>query len=160
MDHSMLAFAISAAVVLSTQTSYDPQQEGGQRKVVPVQRTAPPSAQLSTPAVKAKSAPPQELSPVQQTLQRDPLLAAMVRGRMPIGTNLLMVAAGFDDVPQFVAAVNASKNLGIPFHLLKRRMVNDGMSLRLAIQDMLPRGDYRSATLRAENEASAILDRP
>jgi hypothetical protein len=110
--------------------------------------------------VKRKAAPRQPLSPVQEALQRDPLLAAMVSGRMPLGTNLMTVSAGFRDVTQFVAAVNASKNLGIPFPHLKRRMVNDGMSLGLAIQDMLPRGDYRSATRQAEKEASAILARP
>jgi hypothetical protein len=84
----------------------------------------------------------------------------MVAGRMPLGTNVIAVARGFRDITQFVAAVNASKNLGIPFHHLKRRIVNDGMSLGLAIQDMLPRGDYRSATRQAEKEAAVILERP
>jgi hypothetical protein len=160
MDHSMLAFAISAAVVLTTETSYDTQKADVARKVVPVHGAAPAPAPMTAPAVKRTGVPQRQPSPVQEALQRDPLLAAMVTGRMPLGTNLMMVSAGFRDVTQFVATVNASKNLGIPFHHLKRRIVNDGMSLGLAIQDMIPRGDYRAATRQADIEASAILARP
>jgi hypothetical protein len=36
MDHPMLAFAISAAVVLTTETSYGPQKGDAARKAVPV----------------------------------------------------------------------------------------------------------------------------
>jgi hypothetical protein len=157
MERSMLAFAISAAVVLTTETSYATQSAGG-GKTVPTPRDRPASAASTRTTGKNTKTP--EPSAVQQALRSDPLLAAMVSGRLPVGTNLMVVAAGFRDITQFVGAVNASKNLGIPFHHLKRRMVNDGMSLGLAIQDMLPRSDYRSATRQAEKEASAIVGRP
>jgi hypothetical protein len=162
MHRSMLAFAISTAVVLTTETSYARNQADRGRKAVPADRGGSTSVMRATPATRKpapatrRPAPPP--SAVQQALRRDPLLAAMVSGRLPAGTNLMMLAAGFGDVRQFVGAVNAAKNLGIPFHHLKRRMVYDGMSLGLAIQDMLPRSDYRSAARLAENEAAAIIN--
>jgi hypothetical protein len=100
---------------------------------------------------------PSGLSPVQQQLRRDKTLAAMISGRLPGRTDLMVVSAGFRSMGQFIAAVNASKNLGIPFYQFKRRMVNDGMSLGLAIQDMRPQSDYRCAARLAEDETAAIV---
>jgi hypothetical protein len=165
MDRSMLAFAISAVVVLTTETSYATQKSDGGSKAprAPQGLSAARSAvttPASTPAANKKAEAATEPSPVQQVLRRDRLLAAMVSGRLPVGTNLMTVSAGFRDVGQFVGAVNASKNLGIPFHQLKRRMVYDGMSLGLAIQDMRPKSNYRSAARQAEVEASVIVGRP
>ena len=158
MQRSMPVFAVSAMVVMATGTSQGMHQgrlTGG-----------PPSsaARASAPHASARTIPvvpssPEETNgePVQERLRRDPIRAAMFSGRMPAGTNLMVVAAGFQDVGQFAAAVSASKNLGIPFHQLKRRMVQDGMPLRLAIQDIRPHSNYRAATRVAEEEAAAIL---
>jgi hypothetical protein len=161
MERSIMAFAISAVVVLTTETSYATQKGDGGSKVLPAQRSLSASlSRVTPPATSKKGEPAPEPSPVQQILRRDPLLAAMVSGRLPVGTNLMTVSAGFRDVGQFVGAVNASRNLGIPFHQLKRRMVYDGMSLGLAIQDMRPKSNYRSAARQAEVEASVIVGRP
>ena len=46
----------------------------------------------------------------------------------------MTAAAGFRNLGQFVAAVNVSNNLGIPFLQLKSLMVDRGMSLGQAIQ--------------------------
>jgi hypothetical protein len=69
------------------------------------------------------------LTPVQQKLHRNTRLASKLRSRLPPGTNLDTAAAGFRNLGQFVAAVNVSHNLGIPFSELKTRMVEQGMSL-------------------------------
>jgi hypothetical protein len=175
MERSMLAFAIAAVVVLTTETSYATLNGTGGAKVLrapqgastsrsgvtaPASSLARPARAPGTPAAITKIEPASEPSPVQQVLRRDPLMAAMVSGRLPMGTNLMTVSAGFRDVGEFVGAVNASKNLGIPFHQLKRRMVNDGMTLCLAIQDLRPNSNYRSASRQAEYEASIIVGRP
>ena len=140
MPHSMLAFAISAAVMLTTDTS-----EAGQSK------SARPAAPVRVTAAKTS------WSPIQQKLRRDTALASRIVRRLPAGTNLMTASAGFRSLGQFVAAVNASNNLGIPFQQFKRRMVNDGMTLGLAIQDMRPKSDYRSAAQRAEDEAATLV---
>jgi hypothetical protein len=98
------------------------------------------------------------LTPVQQKLQRNTNLASKLQSRLPAGTDLNTAAAGFRNLGQFVAAVNVSNNLGIPFTELKTRMVDQGMSLGQAIQDARPSttGTTVVAT-RAESEADVMI---
>ncbi len=98
------------------------------------------------------------LSPVQQKLQKNTNLARKLEGRLPVGTDLLVAAEGFRNLGQFVAAVNVSNNLGIPFAELKGRMVDDGMSLGQAIQ--AERHDVDNVTTivqRAERDAQIVI---
>ena len=83
-------------------------------------------------------APTTTLSPVQLKLQKNTNLASKLQSRLPAGTNLTLAAADFRNLGQFVAAVNVSNNLGIPFMDLKTRMVDRDMSLGQAIQDARP----------------------
>ena len=96
-------------------------------------------------------------SPVQQKLQKNTQLAAKLDGRLPAGTDVIAAASGFRNLGQFVAAVNVSNNLGIPFAQLKSRMVDDGMSLGRAIQDLRPSVDSTAAVRRAESDATTII---
>src|SRR4030095_896748 len=79
---------------------------------------------------------------VQKELQRNLVLADSLRGRLPIGTDLYAAAGGFRRLELFVATVHASTNIELPFSELKRRIVNDGMTLGQAIQDMRPTSRY------------------
>ena len=98
------------------------------------------------------------LSPAQQKLQRNTNLASKLQSRLPAGTDLMAASAGFRNLGQFVAAVNVSNNLGIPFSELKTRMVTDGMSLGQAIQDARPSTtDTTTIVRRAETDADAII---
>jgi hypothetical protein len=98
------------------------------------------------------------LTPTQQKLQRNTNLASKLQSRLPAGTDLMAASAGFRNLGQFVAAVNVSNNLGIPFSELKTRMVTSGMSLGQAIQDARPRtGDTTTIVRRAENDADAMI---
>ena len=98
------------------------------------------------------------LTPTQQKLQRNTNLATKLQSRLPIGTDLMAASAGFRNLGQFVAAVNVSNNLGIPFSELKTRMVTNGMSLGQAIQDVRPRtGDTTTIVRRAETDADAMI---
>lgn len=101
------------------------------------------------------------LTPVQLKLQQNTNLASKVQTRLPSGTNLITAAEGFRNLGQFVAAVNVSNNLGIPFSQLKTRMVDDGMSLGQAIQSV--RADVNTTTVttevrRAERDAIIIIE--
>jgi hypothetical protein len=134
MRRLLLAVAVLAGVILS---------------VVPV------SAQRATRT--AQSRPRVTQSVVQQELQRNSILREAIRVRLPEGANLNAAAGGFRRLELFVATVNASNNVGISFFELKRRIVNDGMTLGQAIQDMRPTSKYWSEARRAEEDAAATI---
>jgi hypothetical protein len=96
-------------------------------------------------------------SAVQKDLQRNTIVRDAVRARLPQGTDLNAAAGGFRRLELFVATVNASGNLGISFFELKRRIVNDGMTLGQAIQDIRPASKYWSEARRAEDDAAATI---
>jgi hypothetical protein len=96
-------------------------------------------------------------SAVQQKLQQNTKLAAKLEGRLPAGTDVIAAASDFRNLGQFVAAVNVSNNLDIPFATLKSRMVDDGMSLGQAIKDLRPSIDSTMAVTRAEQDATVII---
>ena len=98
------------------------------------------------------------LTKVQQKLQSNTNLASKLQSRLPAGTNLTLASSGFRNLGQFVAAVNVSNNLGIPFWQLKSRMVDQGMSLGQAIQDTRPRTtDTIVVARRAETDADVLI---
>jgi hypothetical protein len=88
-----------------------------------------------------------QLTPVQAKLMRNTNLANKLQSRLPAGTNLQTAASGFRNLGQFVAAVNVSNNLGIPFDRLKADMVTKNMSLGQSIQDVK---HSRSGNVRAD----------
>lgn len=94
----------------------------------------------------------------QHELARIPVLITKLRPMLPPGTNLESAALGFRNLGQFVAAVNVSHNLGIPFDHLKARMVGPNpMSLGQAIQDLRPASDWRREMRRAEEAAEVLI---
>lgn len=124
--------------------------------------TKPAKTAKTTKAAKATTTttvvPMTRLSKVQQKLQRNTNLASKLQSRLPAGTNLTVASSGFRNLGQFVAAVNVSNNLGIPFWQLKRRMVDRGMSLGQAIQDTRPRTtDTVVVVHRAESDADVMI---
>lgn len=122
----------------------------------PVKTTKTPKAAKTTPSTTAGSTT--TLSPVQLKLQKNTNLASKLQSRLPAGTNLTLAASGFRNLGQFVAAVNVSHNLRIPFADLKTRMVDQGMSLGQAIQDARPRAtDTTVVARRAETDADALI---
>jgi hypothetical protein len=97
---------------------------------------------------------------VQQKLQRNTNLASKLQSRLPVGTDLNTAASGFRNLGQFVAALNVSNNLGIPFTELKTRMVDQKMSLGQAIQDARPSTTETTTTTavhRAETDADDMI---
>lgn len=115
------------------------------------------AAKAGAPKSPAATGTTLTLTPVQQKLQQNTNLADKLRTRLPAGTDLMTAAEGFRNLGQFVAAVNVSNNLDIPFTQLKTRMVDDGMSLGQAIQSV--RADVNATTevRRAETDANRII---
>lgn len=163
MQRAMLTFTAAAAIACAPHTSFAVQTSTAHPARPPLVHERPatrtPPAQRKGPVRKApaRQATRPRLSPVQLTLQRDATLAEAVLSRLPSDANLMEVSAGYDDLGEFVAAVTVSRALGIPMRELRRRMVGDGMPLLLAIQDLRPKSNYRSAARRAEEEAATML---
>ena len=103
------------------------------------------------------STTPVALTPVQQKLQKNTKLASKLQGRLPIGTDLMVASAGFKNLGQFVAAVNVSNNLQIPFVDLKTKMVTDGLSLGGSIQALRPASSAAVEASRAEYDARGMI---
>lgn len=141
MQRSILAFAMTAAILAMGATV-----STGQHAVSP-----------ATTAASRRAAPKPVLTPIQKELQRNLVLADGLRGRLPRGTDLNAAAGGFRRLELFVATVHASNNLDMPFSELKRRIVNDGMTLGQAIQDIRPKSRYWDEARRAEDDAAAAI---
>lgn len=80
----------------------------------------------------------------------DSRLATRLTSMLPDGTTLTDAATGFKNQGQFIAALQVSKSLGIPFADLKDRMTV-GQSLGQAIQSLKP------AMTESDAEASATI---
>ena len=98
------------------------------------------------------------LSPVQQKVQSHTQLANKLQSRLGPHVNVVNAASGFRNLGQFVAAVNVSHNLGIPFTQLKRDMVQEHMSLGQSIQDLRPRANSEREVQRAQTQTRQMMD--
>ena len=116
-----------------------------------------PKATATTTASTGSSSSGTPLTPVQQKLQKNTNLAGKLQSRLPAGTDLNAAAAGFKNLGQFVAAVNVSHNLGIPFDRLKTSMVTDGRSLGQSIQTLKQSANAEVEAPRAEREATVLI---
>jgi hypothetical protein len=105
----------------------------------------------------ASTTPVENLGPVQQKLAKNKNLATKLQSRLPAGTNLMEAADGFRNLGQFVAAVNVSTNLSIPFDKLKADMVTKKMSLGQSIQELRPATSAAVEAQRAEYDADMLI---
>jgi len=94
----------------------------------------------------AVTAPP---APSQLARRLDPLLNERV--------NLDTVATGFESAEDFAATVHASKNIRVPFTLLKHEVVDEGKTLADAIQTVKPTANTSLEADLARSEARADL---
>jgi hypothetical protein len=96
-----------------------------------------------------------------ELLKDNTRLAANLQALLPKGTDLQTAANGFKNLGQFVAAVHASNNLGIPFDSLRAKLTSTHpASLGQAIQDLRPSSDSKAETKRAEAQAQKDLEEP
>jgi hypothetical protein len=106
-------------------------------------------------------------NPVAQKLSTKTNLMNKVTGVLPAGTDLNAATAGFKNFGQFVAAVNVSNNLGIPFADLKANMTGirlDGtptgeptLSLGRSIQDLKPAANAGAEATKATKQADSDI---
>jgi len=124
----------------------------------PTTKATTTSTTTKTSTTKATTTSGTTLSPVQLKVQSHTQLASKLQSRLPAGTNVVNAASGFRNLGQFVAAVNVSHNLGIPFTKLKTDMVTNHMSLGQSIQALRPTANASRETERAETQARQMID--
>lgn len=98
------------------------------------------------------------LNPIAAKIASHPQLNQKVTTLLPAGMTLNQASAGFKNQGQFLAALNVSRNLNIPFVQLKADMVTNHLSLGQAIQDLRPTANATVAAHQAEHEAEIELE--
>lgn len=77
---------------------------------------------------------------------------------LPRGTNLQTAASGFKNLGQFVAAVHVADNIGVPFDMLKSKMVGPHReSMGKAIQQLRSDVNAKEEAKRGDREAKADI---
>jgi hypothetical protein len=141
---------VTATPVKSTKPATDTKKAVATKSA----KAEPRSTTSTTPAAPTTTV---TLTPVQQKLVKNTNLASKLQTRLPPGTNLLTAADGFRNLGQFVAAVNVSNNLGIPFADLKTRLVTENFSLGQSIQSLKPVSSPTVEAQRAEYDARGMI---
>ena len=134
----------------------------------PAPRPMPPQAQPrpdvgrpTQPGSPAPQAAPQgqgknDQQSVSARLEQNTKLAARLQQDLPAGMDVQQAGAGFKNLGLFVATVQASKNLDIPFDTLKTH-VNGGASLGDAIHELKPDVDAKAEEKKAKQQANRIM---
>lgn len=129
-------------------------------EVVPQVAMAPAAPEVTEPVVSKAALPLPKPRKTVEPLVMSPGLAALVRPLLQRGTDLEMASEGFTSSETFVATAHAAKNLGIPFVVLKDRVVAQRLSLAAAIEELKPDADGKAEATRATNSAREDLARP
>ena len=114
---------------------------------------ASPEAQPSTPKKLAAASASEPALPVVPATSMD--LQKRLKPVLNEGMNLTIAAKGFRDGEQFAAVAHASRNLGVPFMLLKHRVLEERKSLAAAIRELRPDVDAVKEANRARIMARA-----
>jgi hypothetical protein len=124
--------------------------------------SAPPVAATSPVA---EPATPRRATAPRTALRRDvekttravpatqPDLQARLKPVLNRGTRMEMAAAGFRDAEQFATVAHAARNTGVPFAVLKHRVLEERQTLARAIRSSKPDLDAQREVVRARRAA-------
>jgi hypothetical protein len=73
------------------------------------------------------------------------------------GAQIELAAENFQDAEEFVTVAHAARNTGVPFMLLKDRVLNQGQTLADAIHQSKPELDAGAEVSRARDAARSDL---
>ena len=82
-----------------------------------------------------------------------PELQARLKPVLNRGTRMELAAEGFRDAEQFAAVAHAARNTGVPFAVLKHRVLEKDQTLARAIRESKPDLDADREATRARNAA-------
>jgi hypothetical protein len=111
----------------------------------PRRTQAPPAYTPRTPSARI----PIALSAPELNKRLKPLLQP--------GADMSIVSKGFRNAEDFAATVHASRNVDVPFMVLKHHVVEQGKSLTRAIRELKPAVNAAAEAKRAVKEARADL---
>jgi hypothetical protein len=133
-----------------------------------IEPTAPPAAAVAPPA----EAPKPRRGPAPRTAARteaesmtiapdvvptlpatQPELHERLKPVLNRGTRMELAAAGFRDAQQFATVAHAARNTGVPFAVLKHRVLEEDQPLARAIRASKPEIDAEREVTRAGNAA-------
>jgi hypothetical protein len=86
-----------------------------------------------------------------------PALHRQLKQLMFDGTDMNKASNGFRDAEQFATVAYASHNTGVPFVVLKHRVLNEGKTLTSAIRESLPTTNAALEVERARVQARSTL---
>ena len=87
----------------------------------------------------------------------EPRLHARLKPVLNRGARMEVAAEGFRSAEQFATVAHAARNTGVPFMVLKDRVVNDGRTLADAIHESKPEIDAKAEAARAVEAAKSDL---
>jgi hypothetical protein len=109
--------------------------------------------------VKAAEQRERKMDRFEDRMQRNPALRAKLERMLPAGTNLSDAATGFRNQGQFIAALHASKNLGIPFDELKAKMTGPkSIPLGQSVRELRPNLSENEASREAERAQNQAIE--
>jgi hypothetical protein len=122
----------------------------------PVNAPAPVRARRERPAPAARTVPPGAVETVAVDVW-EPELRDRAQAVLNRGTRLEIAAQDFADAEEFMTVAHAARNTGVPFMVLKHRVVNEQQTLADAIRDSKPDLNAQAEVSRARAAARADL---
>lgn len=150
---AVIVGAVAAGAAIANNNRVEATNVAPQVSVAPAEVSEPTVTKTALPLPKPRKA-------VAGPIAMSTGLATLVRPLLKRGTDLTMASEGFTTSESFVATAHAAKNLGIPFVVLKDRVVGQRLSLAAAIKEIKPDVDARAEATRAINAARAEISRP
>ena len=131
--------------------------------------TTTPVVQVDQPAAEEAPKPAMRVTRTVARPATNPFEPVMIASAEPVqklaktvlneGTNVEMAADGFNDATLFVSTAYAARNTGIPFMILKHRMLKEGHTLSEAIRLSKPELDAVVEMDRARAKARAAVQK-
>ena len=121
-------------------------------------------AEPAAPAVAKAPAVPRHTTAVHKVAAL-PASSPAVHDRLkPVlnrGTKVAIAAEGFRSAEQFATVAHAARNTGVPFMVLKHRVLDEGKTLAAAIRESNPKAntaaEVRRARAAARQDVSALV---
>ncbi len=161
---SMLVLAVGVAFALGVWTGpylTDSVREARTESTAPIVQVDQPSATEEAPQPKprlTRGVVRPVANPFEPIMTASaPRVQEHAKPMLNEGTNVEMAAEGFNDATLFVSTVYAARNTGIPFMVLKHRMLKEGHTLSEAIRLSKPELDAVSEMERARTKARAVV---
>jgi hypothetical protein len=161
--HTLVALIVGVLAVTALGVWWGPSLMDRDKEVTAPPAAVSPSAETAKPrrapapraTVAKKDTEKTTIAPdVVPTLPAmQPELHARLKPILSRGTRMELAAEGFRDAEQFATVAHAARNTGVPFAVLKHRVLEEKQTLARAIGESKPDLDAEHEVTRASNAA-------